>query len=76
MAMFVCADPPKTCKASVWLTPRVPFFKKCACWNSAPAMPPSAVPKLTPTRGCGSSGEHTRPASSSASRALATENCA
>ena len=56
MAMFVCADPPKTCKASVWLTPRVPFFKKCACWNSAPAMPPSAVPKLTPTRACGSSG--------------------
>ena len=57
MAMFVCADPPKTCKAKVWLTPRVPFLRKCACWNSAPAMPPSAVPKLTPTRSCGSSGE-------------------
>ena len=29
---------------------RLPFFKKCACSDSAFAIPPSAVPKLTPTR--------------------------
>ena len=53
-----------------------PFFRKCACSGSAFAMPPSAVPKLTPTRCCGSSFDHGIPASSSASSAEATENCA
>src|ERR1700720_4412389 len=66
IAIFECPKPPKTWSASVWFTPRVPFFRKCACWYSAFAIPPSAVPKLTPTRSCGVSGEYGNRASSSA----------
>ena len=31
IAMFECAEPPKTWSARVWFTPRVPFFKNRMC---------------------------------------------
>ena len=76
MAIFEWAEPPNTCSARVGFTPRQPFLRKRWCSNSAFAIPPSAVPKLTPTRACGLSRDQGRPASSRASRAEATANCA
>src|SRR5262245_39251151 len=74
--MLEWAEPPKTCSASVGWTPRAPFFKYRMYCSSALQTPPSAVPKLTPMRACGFSLEHSSPASSKASLADATANCA
>src|SRR2546423_4131228 len=74
--MLEWAEPPKTCKASSGWTPRAPFFKNRMYCSSALQPPPRAVPKLTPMRSCGFSREHSSPASSNASLADATANCA
>ena len=74
--MLEWAEPPKTCTASVGWTPRAPFFKNRMYCSSALQTPPSAVPKLTPIWSCGFSREHSSPASSKASLADATANCA
>jgi hypothetical protein len=71
-----CADPPKTCNASVWCTDLDPPLTKALCCTSAFETPPSAVPKLTPTRSCGLSAEYSNPLSRRASLTEATANWA
>src|ERR1700757_643681 len=58
IATLQCADPPKTCNASIWCTDLGPLLTKALCCISAFETPPSAVPKLTPTRSCGLSAEY------------------
>ena len=76
IAILQCADPPKTCNASMWLTDLGPPPTKALCWISAFETPPSAVPKLTPILSWGLSAEYSRPLSSRASLAEATANWA
>src|SRR6266404_1568838 len=53
-----------------------PLSTKALCCTSAFETPPSAVPKLTPTRSCGLSTEYSNPLSRRASLAEATANWA
>src|SRR6516164_8356936 len=76
IAILQCADPPKTCNASMWLTDLGPPPTKALCWIPAFETPPSAVPKLTPILSWGLSAEYSRPLSSRASLAEATANWA
>ena len=61
MEILLWAEPPKTCSASAAGMARLPSRTNCSCVSSAVVMPPSAVPKLTPTSVRGFSGDKFRP---------------